>query len=184
MIGGLLKLLGLNRLSFYIGGILGFAGGLAAMLIAFPFLFPPPVLNEAAPVAEMLAEDAAAKRIALRFDPKAPGRDPIHWADGTGVLVPTKQGWLLRFEGDFKAGPGPNYWIYLNTRAVGEEKDFDADAGRQKLAPLKAFTGAQNYLLPAELDGKPFDPAAFHTVTIWCESFGVYIGSARLEKSP
>lgn len=178
----LLRLLGLNRPSFYIGGILGFAGGLAVMLIAFPFLFPPLVLNEAAPEAEVVAETEQVKRIPFRFDQNAPGRDPIHWADGTGAMIPTRQGWLLRFESDFKAGPGPNYRIYLNTRAVGDETDFSADTERLMLAPLKSFTGSQNFILPEMVNGKPFDPAGFHTVTIWCESFGVYIGSARLEK--
>lgn len=179
---GLLKMLRLNRLSFYGGLLLGLAGGGFGMLIAFPFLFPPSVVNEAAPTAETLAEGEAAKRIAFRFDDTAPGRDPLHWADGTGALIAMKTGWLLRLEGDFKAGPGPNYWLYLNTRPVGEEADFSADAGRVRIAKLKSFEGGQNFAIPATIDGKPLDPAAFHTVTIWCESFSAYIGSGKLEK--
>lgn len=179
---GILKVFGVNRWSFFFGASAGFAGGLAAMLIAFPFLFPPPVLNEAAPPQELLAEGEAAKRIAFRLDEKAPGRDPIHWANGSGAIVALKSGWLLRFEADFKAGPGPNYWLYLNMRSVGEEGDFLADTGRIRLAQLKSFEGGQNYALPAEIDGRPLDPTTFHTVTIWCESFSAYIGSAKLEK--
>lgn len=45
-----------------------------------------------------------------------------------------------------------------------------------RLAKLKSFKGAQNYTLPAGID-----LAKFHTVTIWCESFGTYIGSAVLK---
>lgn len=159
-------------LVFLVGLVLGGIAGAGGMLIAFPFLFPPPVAADPAP-----AVDAAAPALAFRFDEKAPGRDPIHWADGTGRIVRTAQGWMLRFEGDFRAGPGPNFWVYLNTAPVGEEKDFRADAGRVRVAPIKSFTGAQNFMLPAGLD-----PAKFHTVTIWCESFGVYIGSAAIGK--
>ncbi len=160
---------------FMLGGLLGIAVGAAGMLIAFPYLFPPPVANEAAPKP---AEATTAPMIAFTLDSTAPGRDPVHWADGSGAIIPTAQGAVLRLNADFVAGPGPNFWVYLNTRAVGEEKDFNADAGRVKIAPLKSFKGAQNFVLPEGID-----PAKFHTVTIWCESFGAYIGSGVLKKT-
>jgi hypothetical protein len=158
--------------SFIVGGLLGLASGAGAMLIAFPFLFPPAVAADAPP---QVIATATARPIALTFDRNAPGRDPAHWANGNGRIVQTEQGWVLRFEADFEAGPGPNFWIYFNTRGTGEEKDFLADAGRVKVTPVKSFKGAQNYALPANVD-----PTRFHTVTIWCETFGVYIGSATL----
>jgi Electron transfer DM13 len=160
---------------FILGGLLGCVAGAGGMLIAFPFLFPPPVANDAAPVA---LTAAAATSIEFKLDENTPGRDPVHWANGSGQIIRTAQGAVLRLNGDFVAGPGPNFWIYLNTRAVGEEKDFNADAGRVKIAPLKSFKGAQNFVLPEGID-----PAKFHTVTIWCESFGAYIGSGVLKKS-
>ena len=101
----------------------------------------------------------------------------MHWADGTGGLIRTQEGWVLRLDGNFKAGPGPNFWIYLNTRGVGDEADFNADAKRVRLAKLRSFEGAQNYLLPASID-----PSQFHTVTVWCESFGAYIASGALKR--
>lgn len=163
-----------SRLLFFVfGGLLGAFAGAAGMLIAFPYLFPPAPAADAAPAA--LASGTAARRD-FSFDPSAPGRDSVHWADGNGVIARTEAGWVLRLEGDFKAGPGPNYWIYVNTRPVGEESDFNADAGRVRLAKLRSFEGAQNYVLPAD-----FDPRKFHTVTIWCESFGAYIGSGALK---
>jgi hypothetical protein len=177
--------------------ILGVALGAMAMLIAFPFLFAPPPENDAQPTVSITVPQAgtgaapaatgsaasratpAAPALRFRFDESAPGRDPIHWANGTGSFMRTDQGWVLRLNGDFKAGPGPNFWLYLNTRAVGEEAAFKADAGRVKLARLRSFEGAQNYLLPAGVD-----PAQFHTFTIWCESFGVYIASGAIEVAP
>lgn len=160
--------------AFVVGGLLGVIAGAGAMLIAFPFLFPPPIANDPAPTA---LDASATEKITFKLDQTAPGRDPVHWANGTGEVVRTAQGNVLRLNGDFEAGPGPNFWVYLNTRAVGEEKQFHADAGRVKIAPLKSFKGAQNFLLPAAVD-----PATFHTVTIWCESFGAYIASGVLNK--
>jgi hypothetical protein len=60
---------------------------------------------------------------------------------------------------------------------VRDSRAFIADAGRVKIAQLKSFTGGQNYTLPPDVD-----LAKFHTVTIWCESFSVYIGSGVLPK--
>lgn len=175
----ILRRLGFTSFAFWFGSVGAFMLGAAFMLVAFPFIFPPPVLNEAAPTAAMLAGPEAGKQeIAFEFDQKAPGRDLIHWANGSGKLIRTKQGWLLRLEKNFEAGPGPNYWIYFNTRGTGEEKDFLADKERVKFAPLRAFKGAQNYPLPMTID-----PEKYHSVTIWCETFGVYIGSAILKKS-
>ena len=156
--------------SFVAGGVLGVVAGAGGMLVAFPFLFPPAAVNEAP-----LATRATGQKQFV-FDREAPGRDAVHWANGSGAIVAIEGGRALRLEADFEAGPGPNYWIYLNTRPVGEEQDFTADAGRVRLAKLKSFKGAQNYVLPTDLD-----PARFHTVTIWCETFGAYIGSAVLK---
>lgn len=175
----LFRRLGFTTFAFWFGSAGGLIAGAGAMLIAFPFIFPPPVLNEPPPAAAILAgPEAGRQKISFEFDQKAPGRDFIHWANGTGALLRTKQGWVLRLEPDFVAGPGPNYWIYFNTRATGEEKDFLADKARVKFAPLRSFKGAQNYPLPMTID-----PEKFHTVTIWCQSFGVYIGSAKLAKT-
>jgi len=160
---------------FVLGGLLGVAAGAGGMLIAFPFLFLPPIANDAAP---RPVDTAAPAMITFKLDETTPGRDPVHWANGSGAIIRTAQGAVLRLNGDFEAGPGPNFWIYLNTRTVGEEKDFNADAGRVRLAPIKSFKGAQNFMLPEGID-----PAKFHTVTIWCESFGAYIGSGVLKKS-
>jgi len=173
---GLLRRLGFTSFAFWFGSVGGLAVGAAVMLFAFPFLFPPPVLREPPPSPDMLADQSAGRaRMEFEFDQNAPGRDFLHWANGSGALIRTKQGWVLRFNQEFEAGPGPNYWIYFNKRVVGDEADFNADAARVKFTQLRSFKGGQNYSMPADID-----PNAFHTITIWCESFGVYIGSAVL----
>ncbi len=158
--------------AFVAGIVLGAIAGAGGMLIAFPYLFPPPVVSEQAP------DGATAGRLGtFRFDENAPGRDLVHWANGSGAVYRADGTTVIRFDDDFKAGPGPNYWIYLNTVPVGDTDAFKADAGRVRIAQLKSFTGGQNYNMPPGIE-----LARFHTVTIWCESFSVYIGSAVLPK--
>lgn len=160
-------------IAFLIGAVLGVIAGAGGMLIAFPFIFPLPVVAEKAPSATVASVVGT-----FKFDETAPGRDAVHWANGTGAVYRADGAVVLRFDDSFEAGPGPNYWIYLNTAPVGDEAAFKADAGRVKIAPLKSFTGGQNFTVPANLD-----IAKFHTVTIWCDSFSVYIGSAVLPKA-
>jgi hypothetical protein len=164
-------------LAFILGLVIGAAAGAGGMLVAFPFIFPPPVVAEKAPAA---SEGGAGAQLlgSFRFDQMAPGRDAIHWANGTGGVYRDGETTIVRFDDSFEAGPGPNYWVYLNTGPVGEEDAFLADSGRLKLAPLKSFTGGQNYPLPAGVRIEDF-----HTVTVWCESFGVYIGSAAFPEA-
>lgn len=157
-------------LAFLAGATLGGVAGAGGMLIAFPFLFPPPVVAERAPAAATSSQVGT-----FQFDEQAPGRDLVHWANGSGSVYKADSATVIRFEDDFKAGPGPNYWVYLNTQPVVDTASFKADKGRVRIAQLKSFTGGQNYVLPPGID-----LGRFHTVSIWCESFSVYIGSAVL----
>ncbi len=161
-------------LGFIAGLVLGGVAGAGGMLVAFPFVFPPPVVADKPPQVSSAAGEAGLLG-SFRFDEMAEGRDLIHWANGTGGVYRDGEMTVLRFDDSFEAGPGPNYWVYLNTVPVGEEDAFNADVGRLKLAPLKSFSGGQNYLVPADVRIEHY-----RTVTVWCESFGVYIGSAVL----
>lgn len=145
----------------------GMAAGGGAMLVAFPFLFPPQVAADAAP-------DAPAVR-AGRFVVDAPSRDRWHWADGGVSLHRDAEGWVLRLDEDFRTGPGPDFHVYLNAAGTGTEAAFLADKERRLVARLRAFEGGQNYRLP-----NGFAPDDLHAVTIWCEQFGEYIGHAEL----
>jgi Electron transfer DM13 len=182
MIGRVLRSLGLTRPAFMIGVVLGLAGGAGGMLIGFPFLFPPQPVDEAAPLAA--TELPAETRITspFRFDESARARDFLHWANGTGAIIRTPEGMVLRLNADFVTSAGPDYYIYLTTRSITNKADFAADTGKLELRKLKAFSGAQNYTLPKEVNGKPIDLAAFHSVTIWCKFFNAYIGTALIEK--
>ena len=160
-------------IGFLAGGIIGASAGAGAMLLAYPFLFPPAEVNET--VAAIAGRDVAAL-VETRFREGVAGQDAAHWGRGGLRAYRGADGnVLIELQPDFEVGPGPNFWIYLNTRGgVDDEADFEADEGRQRIAKLKSFTGSQVYAADAEL----FADAA--AVTIWCETFGQYIASADL----
>lgn len=158
-------------IGFLIGGLLGLAGGALGMLLAFPFLFPPPEVNET--VAAMAGRDVA-PLVESRFREGVAGQDAAHWGRGGVRAYRSDDGnVLIELQPDFEVGPGPNFWVYLNARAgIDDESGFEADAGRHRLAKLKSFTGSQVYAASAaHFDGT-------RAITIWCESFGQYIASA------
>ena len=67
-----------------VGLIVGAVAGAGGMLVAFPYLFPLPVVDEKVPT-----ESAGGTLKSLgtfKFDETAPGRDRVHWANGTGTI--------------------------------------------------------------------------------------------------
>ncbi len=160
-------------IGFLIGGIFGALAGAGGMLLAFPFLFPPAEVNET--VAAIAGRDVA-PLVETRFREGVSGQDAAHWGRGGLRAYRSADGnVLIELQPDFEVGPGPNFWVYLNTSGgVDDEAGFEADQGRQRIARLKSFTGSQVYAVDAE----PFAGAG--AVTVWCESFGQYIASADL----
>lgn len=149
---------------------MGAIAGAGGMLVAFPFLFPPPQVDEK--VSQEVARAAAGETI-LRDD--SAGQDPAHW--GRGAIKFYRDGDMIaaEFQDDFEVGPGPNFWIYLNSQAnINDEDDFFADESREKYHKVKSFQGSQVYRFPAD------EFAEAESLTIWCESFGQFIASANL----
>lgn len=163
-------------LSLIIGFTVGVVAGAGLMLISFPYLFPPPIVNESLEQLEGKATETTLYSGVFRED--ASGQDFAHWAKGGIRLVQTtNDDVVILFESDFEASPGPNYWIYLNSRGgIDEEADFIADEQRVRFAKLKSFRGSQIYQTSmGELGDK-------RALTIWCETFSQYIGSTDFEQ--
>lgn len=158
---------------FLLGGVLGVVAGAGGMLLAFPFLFPPPEVNET--VATVAGRDVA-PLVESRFREGVAGQDAAHWGRGGVRAYRAEDGnVLIELQPDFEVGPGPNFWLYLNdVGGVDDEGDFAADDERKRVAKLKSFTGSQVYAVNAE------DFESARAVTVWCESFGQYIASADL----
>ncbi|MYE22454.1 MAG: DM13 domain-containing protein [Gammaproteobacteria bacterium] len=158
---------------FLLGGVLGVVVGAGGMLLAFPFLFPPPEVNET--VAAMAGRDVA-PLVESRFREGVAGQDAAHWGRGGVRAYRAEDGnVLIELQRDFEVGPGPNFWLYLNdVGGVDDEGDFEADDRRKRIAKLKSFTGSQVYVVNAG------DFESARAVTVWCESFDQYIASADL----
>ena len=158
--------------AFLLGGILGVAGGAALMLILFPYIFPPPMVNET-----VEQEFGLALIYETEFRQNVDGHDPAHWGRGDVHLYRDRDGdYLIEFQANFQVGAGPNFWLYVNKRDdIDNEIEFKSDDGRKRITKIKSFEGSQVYKVDSA------DMAEVEAITIWCESFGQYIASANLD---
>ena len=148
-----------------IGFIVGIIAGFGAGIIAFPYLFPPPAVNE------QIAGKETKTVIATGEFIHANPADPIHYGEG-GVTIYED---ILHLETNFKVGPGPKYHVYLVPNA-----DITPDTNVQDtmfidLGRLKAFEGSQNYSVPNGINLNNYQ-----SVVIWCEQFNVLISPAKI----
>jgi hypothetical protein len=149
-----------------IGGVLGVVGGFAGGIFVFPYLFPPPPLNEV--VDSKTSSEIVATGSFIHANPS----DPVHYGKGRVSVYPK----LLHLEADFEVGPGPKFHVYLVpdsniTPQTPVQETMFVDLGR-----LKAFAGGQNYPIP---DGVDLDK--YRSVVIWCEQFDVLVSLASLK---
>jgi len=154
-------LLGL-AFGFMLGGIGGFGAG----IFFFPYLFPPPEVNEIA--ADRTGAEVVARGVFIHADPS----DPVHYGRGTATVHVD----LVQLESDFAVGPGPKYHVYLVplsdvTPDTRVETTMFVDLGR-----LKAFSGSQIYPVPEGVE-----LATYGSLVIWCEQFDVLISPSRLQ---
>ena len=91
-----------------------------------------------------------------------------HLTDGKRVLRLT----------NFMTSNGPDVHVYLGKASDASDNDTVKKAGFVELGSLKGNIGDQNYELPADLD-----LSQFHSVTIWCQRFGVNFATAPLSSA-
>lgn len=153
-------------LVFVLGGLLGTAAGFALGIFVYPFIFLADITAD-----ERLDDRSARSLVARGTFIHANPADPIHYGRG-GVRV---YDGVVHLEQDFQVGPGPKFHVYL---VPDKQVTPDTDVARSMfidLGRLKAFKGSQNYPVPAGVD-----LAAYGSVVIWCEQFGVLISPAQL----
>ncbi|MET9429577.1 MULTISPECIES: DM13 domain-containing protein [unclassified Streptomyces] len=103
-----------------------------------------------------------------------------HGTSGTVRLLKLADGsHVLRLE-NLDTSNGPDLKVWLTDAPVREGKAgwhvFD-DGAYVSLGDLKGNKGDQNYPLPAGVD-----PAAYTSVSIWCDRFDVSFGAAALKE--
>jgi len=151
---------------FFIGGILGIVGGFAGGIFVFPYLFPPPPVNEV--VDGETSKNIVASGSFIHANPS----DPVHYGKGRVSVYPG----LVHLETDFEVGPGPKFHVYLVPDAEITTATRVQDAMYVDLGRLKAFSGGQNYVIPVGVDVRKYK-----SVVIWCEQFNVLISPALLK---
>ena len=108
-----------------------------------------------------------------QFDRNSPGSDALHWGEGTIRIADNK----LFFADDVKLAPGPDYRVYMTKKFVETQDGFNRIKSQAlEITKLKTFSGPLEFSLPENINLDVYD-----NVIVWCEAFGQYIASARLD---
>lgn len=151
-----------------LGVLIGMAIGAAGMLFFYPYIFPPPTLNEQ--VSNAQSRPVIASGIFVHPDPS----DPIHWGRG-GVTLYSGNQVEVFLNPDFEVGPGPAYYVYLTDKTGIINNDHFKTSNHLEIGKLKSFTGSQVYPVPEDTQIENYK-----SVVIWCKTFGQLITSADL----
>ena len=101
-----------------------------------------------------------------------------HTTTGTARVLRRPDGSHQLVLEDLATSNGPDVRVWLSAGPVIEGADGWYTAGEHEhleVAPIKGNLGNQVYDLPAGTD-----PAAWTSVVLWCEDFGVSFGAAEL----
>ena len=97
-----------------------------------------------------------------------------HPTEGMAQIVTENGQRYLKFDADFTTARGPDVRVVLhrnNTVPVNlQEENYTT------LAPLQSFDGAQQYLIPEDINLEEYQ-----SVAIWCRQFNVTFGYAALQ---
>lgn len=155
----------------FIACLLGFLAGLAAMLIVYPFIFPPPILNEK--LADIESKKLVAEGNFIHPNPK----DFIHYGQGSVSVYKDKHQYVFLLNKDFKVGPGPAFHVFLSDATNIKTNAAFKNSKKYDLGMLKSFQGSQIYSIPSQID-----LTKIRSIVIWCVSFSQLITSAELKK--
>ncbi|MEA5448786.1 DM13 domain-containing protein [Leptolyngbya sp. CCNP1308] len=114
---------------------------------------------------------------ATAFLAQTPGQfvtvEQDHATRGTATLTTASGQRYLEFDAAFDTARGPAVEVILYKGATVPVNIAEGDY--LTLAPLQSFSGAQRYLIPADVDINDYQ-----TVGIWCRQFNVTFGYAPI----
>lgn len=111
---------------------------------------------------------AAAAQYTGTFRKDQKGSDFLHWGEGTVSVSPAAVALMGR------VSPGPDYKLYLSADFVETKDEFLKVKGRaRRIGDVKTF---ENFILPVP---QGVDVGRYTTVVVWCETFSMFIASAR-----
>jgi predicted small secreted protein len=151
------------------GLIAGVIIGVAVTIVIYPFIFPPPEVNEQ--ISNIKSKRIIASGSFIHPNPN----DPVHWGKG-GISIYLGVNTIEIFlERDFEVGPGPAYHVYLSAGNHINNNDKFITAENMDIGKLKSFRGSQIYNAPADVN-----LSKINSVVIWCKTFNQLISSAEI----
>jgi hypothetical protein len=152
-----------KKLLLAVTHLLALAVGFGAGVYFLPILTAPE-----GPTAADVAAAAAGAEWKGEFRRDLKDSDFAHW--GEGLVTVSKRAIVLAG----KVAPGPDYKLYLSPQFVETKADFlRLKSKMARVGDVKTF---ENFIIavPAGID-----PAKYSTVIVWCETFSMFISSAR-----
>jgi hypothetical protein len=152
-----------KKLLLAVTHLLALTVGFGAGVYFLPILTAPE-----GPSAADVAAAAASAEWKGEFRRNLKDSDFAHW--GEGVLTVSKSSIALAG----RVSPGPDYKLYLSPEFVETKADFlRLKSKMARVGDVKTF---ENFIIavPAGID-----PAKYSTVVVWCETFSMFISSAR-----
>jgi len=92
-----------------------------------------------------------------------------HVTTGQVTVINSPDGWKIVLGDDFSLDGAPDPKVALGNDGVFDPATLHSDN-------LTSNTGAQEFLLPASVDG-----SKYNEVYIWCEKFSVSLGVAKVK---
>ena len=164
-----------HALSWLVGAVMGFAGGIYALPILVAYNNAEQAKSNLPKTKTVMMDKSNAisdKTYTGTFNPDAKDSDFLHrgWGD-----ITISDG-TIKFHENVKLTPGPDYRLYVIPTYTETESEFQAiKAGAIEIAQIKQFDGTQSFPIP---DG--LDVSGYEAVLIWCEAFKEFITVAKL----
>ncbi|NIQ12841.1 MAG: hypothetical protein GTO02_00045, partial [Candidatus Dadabacteria bacterium] len=122
--------------------IVGIGIGILLTVFAYPFIFPPPEVNE------QINNIEEKKKIKSGAFIHPNPSDPVHWGKGDVSIYVKDENIEVLLEKNFEVGPGPAYHVYLSTGSEIKSNDQFEAAENYDLGKLKSFKSSQVYQVP------------------------------------
>jgi hypothetical protein len=152
-----------RKLLLAVTHLLALAAGFGLGVYSLPLLIAPD--GPSAADIKALAADA---KFSGTFRRDLPGSDFLHWGEGTVTVGPKAIALMGR------VAPGPDYKLYLSPDYVQDKAGFlSVKARAARVGDVKTF---DNFVVALP---ESVDVGRYTTVVVWCESFSMFITSAR-----
>ncbi|WP_281558150.1 DM13 domain-containing protein [Thalassomonas sp. RHCl1] len=140
-------------------GAIGFAAGIYVL---------PIITAPTSPTASEISVISSKAQYSAEFKRDLKDSDSLHWGMGK-VSIGSE---FITLMGEL--APGPDYKLYLSSKFVETEDDFNRLKGTMvQVGDVKTF---ENFVVKVSPD---INPSKYNTVIVWCETFGEFITSAK-----